>query len=56
MLPRANWVSVSMPQARACALRGNDSLNRSPVRLRTVACHLPDFNLRRYEALLLVQR
>lgn len=37
-----------MPQARACALRGNDSLYRSPARLRTVACQLPDFNLRRY--------
>lgn len=48
MPPRADCVSISVPQARACALRGNDSLYRSPARLRTVACQLPDFNLRRY--------
>lgn len=48
MPPRVDCVSISMPQARACALRGNDSLYRSPARLRTVACQLPDFNLRRY--------
>ncbi len=34
--------------SRACALRRNVAVKRTPKRLRAVACHLPEFSLRRY--------